>query len=230
MRAFISQDTVFKKNSTRPASEIPDSHKLSVEQGTTLEVLAYRDAGQNHLTVVFAENLGPQKWNTWCVYKNHISFIVPEAPDLQPSEKHISDVGLSLIKRYEGFRANAYRCPAGIWTIGYGSTHGVRIGQWITEQDALTRLRREVQIYERAVLACLKIIPTQNQFDALVSLCYNIGGQAIARSSVVKLHNRREFAAAADAFLKWNRGGGKVLPGLTRRRNEERSLYLKNEP
>lgn len=227
MRAIISHNTVFKKNSTKLAAELPETHKHWVGKGKTLEVKTYREAGDRHWACTFAENLGSQGWNTWCVYKDHIQFIVPDESVEDSDSRHISEAGLSLIKKYEGFRSNAYKCPAGIWTIGYGSTHGVKPGQWISEADAAARLRQEVRIYERGVLDCLKVSPTQNQFDALVSLCYNIGSGAIARSSVIRHHNRREFALAADAFLKWNKGGGVVLPGLTRRRNEERSLYLK---
>lgn len=227
MRAFISHNTFFKKNSTNPAIDIPDSHKLFIRQGSTFEVLGYRDAGANHYTITFAEHLGGQKWNTWCVYKDHVQLIVPSDNASHPSNLHISDAGLKLIKEYEGFRSNAYKCPAGVWTIGYGSTAGVRPGQWISEADAEARLREEVKRYERGILAALTVDPTQNQFDALVSLAYNCGIRAIARSSVVKFHNRKEFDRAADAFLMWNRGGGVVLPGLTRRRREERSLYLK---
>jgi|GEM_PF-1282488 len=228
MKATITSPTVFKKNTTKPASAIPNSHKLSVLEGTTLSMLAYQDAGAGHWLITFDRHLGEQKWNTWTVYKNHIDF---EAPKLQSgaglgNSPRISDVGLALIKKFEGFRSKAYLCPARVWTIGYGSTHGVRPGQTISEAAASERLRREVQIYERAVLNLLTAEPTQNQFDAMVSLCYNIGGGAIARSSVRRFHNQRRFQEAGNAFLLWNKGGGQVLPGLVRRRREERALYL----
>jgi len=226
VKGFITHQTIFKKNSILPSSQVPDTHKLNVKTGEVFEVLAYREAGGNHWTVTFAQNLGSQRWNTWCVFKSHIEFEQPIVADLD-IDTHISETGLSLIKRYEGFRANAYLCPAGVWTIGYGSTHGVLRGQWISEPEAAQRLRKEVQRYEKGVLDCLKVPASQNQFDALTSLAYNIGTGAIARSSVVKFHNQRDFARAADAFLLWNKGGGRVLPGLTRRRQEERSLYLK---
>ncbi|MBD2156248.1 lysozyme [Leptolyngbya sp. FACHB-16] len=222
MKATITHSTVFK-DSPRPSAELTANSKLDVPAGQELEVLAYRDGGANHLKITFNQNLGPQRRNTWYVYKDHIQL---EQPGTAESGLHISEQGLALIKKYEGFRSRSYLCPSGTWTIGYGSTHDVTRGQWISEPEAAARLRREVQIYEHGVLAALKVEASQAQFDALVSLCYNIGVGAIARSSVMRFHNRRDFAAAADAFLLWNKGGGKEIPGLTRRRREERSLYL----
>jgi lysozyme len=144
----------------------------------------------------------------------------------------ISDHGLALIKEFEGLRLNAYRDAVGVWTIGYGhtSTAGdpvVKSGLKITEQEAGNLLRRDVVKYERAVEGKLTRIPNQNQFDAMCSLCYNIGGGAFARSSVLRFFNSGLDAKAANAFLAWNKAGGKVLQGLTRRRAAEMALYIK---
>ena len=133
--------------------------------------------------------------------------------------------GLCLIKEFEGCKLKAYKCPAGVWTIGYGWTSGVKPGDVWTQAKAEEMLVKGVVPYSNAVSkACPKA--TQNQFDAMVSLCYNIGPGNFAKSSVVRFHNAGKFSKAADAFLMWNKGGGKVLAGLTRRRKAERKLYL----
>ena len=147
---------------------------------------------------------------------------------------HISDRGLALIKEFEGFRANAYKCPASVWTIGYGHTSEagppvVREGMRITEPDATAMLQRDVERYERSVMAAVARKPTQAQFDALVSFCYNVGPGALRKSSVLRHFNNGNIPAAADAFRLWNKGGGRVLTGLVRRREAERELFL-SEP
>lgn len=223
--AFTTADTVFKKNYVAPAAEVPVSHKLNVRRGTRFQVLAVRDAGDSHLTVTFDRNLGVQHWNTWNVFRDHIEIDVP-GQNLTGDRRRVSDAAIALIQEFEGFSSAAYRCPAGVWTIGYGFTKGVQPGDTISEERAIARLREELASYERAVEALLTQAANQNQFDALVSLCFNIGAGAIARSSVIKRHNRGQFLRAADAFLLWNKGGGRVLPGLVRRRHAERALYL----
>lgn len=226
MRLTILLSTIFKKNSTLPSEQVPKTHQLPVSAGRSFDVLAYRDAGNNHWAITFAQNLGPSNWNTWCVFKGHATLLAPEVPP-SATPRNISSAGLDLIKKYEGFRENAYLCPAGVWTIGYGSTHGVRPGDRIDENSATVRLKSEVRMYEKAVADAIKVPATQNQFDALVSLAYNIGTAAISRSSAIKFHNQSKFQEAADAILLWRSANGKVLPGLVRRREEERSLYLR---
>ncbi len=139
----------------------------------------------------------------------------------------VSLAGRELIKEFEGFRNAAYQDVVGVWTIGYGFTEGVKPGQRMTLGQASARLATELARYESAVLAACKVPPNQNQFDALCSLAWNIGPGAIARSSVIKAHNRGDVQSAARAFGLWNKAGGKEWPGLTRRRAAEAALYLK---
>lgn len=139
----------------------------------------------------------------------------------------VSLAGRELIKEFEGFRNVAYQDVVGVWTIGYGFTEGVKPGQRMTLGQASARLATELARYEAAVLAACKVPPNQNQFDALCSLAWNIGTSAIARSSVIKAHNRGDVQSAARAFGLWNKAGGKEWPGLTRRRAAEAALYLK---
>lgn len=137
--------------------------------------------------------------------------------------------GLDLIKSSEGCRLKAYRCQAGVLTIGYGHTGpDVFEGQEITQEEADTLLRLDLARFEAAVnKACHTV--SQCQFDACVSLCYNIGPGAFAKSSVVRLHNEGKCGDAAQAFMLWNKAAGKVSRGLQARRAKESALYLQDE-
>lgn len=143
--------------------------------------------------------------------------------------------GLTLIKSYEGLELAAYRDAVGVLTIGYGHTAAAGppkpvLGMKITEQEAMDILARDLGQYEAAVTRALKRVPSQNQFDAMVSLCYNVGVAAFGASSVVRTFNAGDLQAAADSFLKFNKAriSGKLteLKGLTRRRKAERALFL----
>lgn len=112
------------------------------------------------------------------------------------------------------------------WTVGYGFTKGVTSNSRMSLSTAETELKIEVEEYEQGVLKSLKVRPTQAQFDACVSLSWNIGIAGFAKSSIAKAHNRGDFAAAARAFGLWNKSRGKVSRGLTLRRAREASLYL----
>lgn len=138
----------------------------------------------------------------------------------------ISQAGLDLIKSFEGFEPEAYLCPAGIWTIGYGHTGNVEEGQTITEEEAEELLRQDVTFAEDAVTDYVEGDLTQGQFDALVCFVFNIGVGAFRESTLLRLLNQGDSEGAAEQFLRWNKAGGKVLAGLTRRREAERELFL----
>ena len=137
----------------------------------------------------------------------------------------ISKAGLDLIKQFEGLYLKAYRCPAGVPTIGYGHTAGVAMGQTITQQQADDYLRRDVRQFERAVARLVTVPLTQGQFDALVSFSFNLGEGALAQSTLLRLLNAGDYAGAGLEFERWNKAGGRVLPGLVRRRAAERALF-----
>jgi len=136
----------------------------------------------------------------------------------------ISDNGLALLRQFEGCRLTAYKCPAGVWTIGYGHTgtvDGVKIGKGmkITKDKAAQLLRSDCARFEAHVS---KYGPwNQNEFDALVSFAYNVGNINGLTAS-----GKRSRAEIAGAMLRYNKAGGKVLAGLTRRRQAERELFL----
>lgn len=143
----------------------------------------------------------------------------------------ISDKGISLIKQFEGQRLTAYQDSVGVWTIGYGWTQPVdgktiRPGMTIKEETAERLLRTGLVGYESDVSKLVKVKLTQGQFDALVSFTYNLGARALSTSTLLQKLNAGDYAGAADEFPRWNKAGGKILPGLTRRREAERALFL----
>lgn len=139
----------------------------------------------------------------------------------------ISQKGIDLIKSCEGFRAKAYRDAVGVLTIGWGHTAGVKPGMVITQAQGEAMLRHDLEVFEKGVSAALGKTPTtQGQWDAMVSFSYNVGLGNFRKSSVLRLHKAGNYPAAANALLLWNKAGGRVLDGLTRRRRAERSLYL----
>lgn len=140
--------------------------------------------------------------------------------------RKINQAGLELVKSFEGLRLNAYQDSVGVWTIGYGSTKGVKRGQRITEEEAEELLREDLATAERGVESAITEDITDNQFAACVSLAFNVGVGAFRKSSIVKYINAGDVLLAADRFLLYNRAGGRVLAGLTRRRKAERALFL----
>lgn len=144
----------------------------------------------------------------------------------------VSDKCIDMIKHHEGVRLRPYRCPAGLWTVGVGHL----IGDGKTLPDAWNRtftmeevndiLKEDLRRFERGVLRLCPNGLTQSRFDALVSFSFNVGLGNLQRSSVRMRHNRGDYAGAAEAFLMWTKAAGRVLPGLVKRRQDERSLYL----
>lgn len=141
----------------------------------------------------------------------------------------INTAGVALLKEFEGWAGEAYQCPAGVWTIGYGFTEGVKPGDTMTREEGDRRLAAELEHFADGVLALLTREATSNQFAALVVLAFNIGLAGFARSTVLRLHSAGDIEGAARAFGMWNKAGGKVLRGLVRRRAAESALYLKPE-
>jgi len=146
----------------------------------------------------------------------------------------VSDKCIEMIKHHEGVRLRPYRCPAGLWTVGVGHL----IGDGKTLPDAWNRtftmeevndiLKEDLHRFERGVLRLCPNGLTQSRFDALVSFSFNVGLGNLQRSSVRMRHNRGDYAGAAEAFLMWTKAAGRVLPGLVKRRQDERALYLKD--
>lgn len=146
------------------------------------------------------------------------------------STKTISKKGLDLIKKYEGLRLEAYKDSAGILTIGYGHTKTVKPGMVINQDMANLLLKTDVMDAETAVRDLVNIELTQNQFDALVSFVFNVGRRNFERSTLLKKLNDGKILEAGEEFMKWTKarqpGGLRELPGLVKRRAEEKVLFL----
>jgi lysozyme len=137
-----------------------------------------------------------------------------------------SPKGIALIKDFEGLRLGAYYCSAGVLTIGYGHTGGVKEGDLITEQKAEQLLQDDLKKFENGVLRLVRVPLNQNQFDALVSFAFNLGVGNLGKSTLLKMLNDRDYKGAAGQFVRWNKAGGKELAGLTRRRLAESAMFL----
>ena len=135
-------------------------------------------------------------------------------------------VNYEIIKHFEGLRLEAYKCPADVWTIGYGHANKVKPGDVITTGEADILLALDVQEAERAVNAYVDVVINQNQFDALVSFVYNLGAGNFKSSTLLKKLNQGDYLGAANEFHRWNKAGGKVLRGLVRRREAEANLFI----
>lgn len=137
----------------------------------------------------------------------------------------ISDAGLDLIKQHEGCVLEAYQDSVEVWTIGVGHTLGVKMGDKITQQEADDFLRADCYVAETCVNTAVRVPLTQNEFDALVSLVFNIGCRAFRDSTLLKLLNQSDYDGAEQQFLRWDKAGGQTLSGLTKRRKAESELF-----
>ena len=138
----------------------------------------------------------------------------------------MSQSGKNMLVEFEGVRLKAYKCPAGVWTIGIGATNPpVNATDEITKEEAFKRLDRDLVQYEDGVRKLVKVGLTQGQFDALVDFAYNAGVGALAKSTLLKKVNAEKFDEVPAEFMKWTKGGGKELPGLVRRRRAEVKLW-----
>lgn len=137
----------------------------------------------------------------------------------------ISQVGINLIKSFEGCRLTSYQDVGGVWTIGYGHTSGVRSGVSITQQQADSLLVQDLQSFSDAVNSLVKVSLNQYQFDALVSFVYNVGKGAFASSTLLQKLNNGDYAGASNEFSLWVHVGTQVIQGLVNRRKAEQTLF-----
>lgn len=166
-----------------------------------------------------------------CGYTDEVKPVTSHGLQIPP---HISDIGLQLIKTFEGKHNKGYLCPANVWTIGYGHTgptFGKQTpqGMTISDFDIDKLLKEDMARFEEAVTKYVTVPLSQNQFDALVSFTFNVGAGALASSTLLKLLNQGKYDEVPAQFLRWNKGGGKVLAGLVRRRQSEAHLFVTGE-
>ena len=142
-----------------------------------------------------------------------------------------SDNGLALTRSFEGLRLTAYQDCGGVWTIGYGHTGpDVHADLTITDAEADALLRADVADAVTCVNRAVHVPITQNQFDALVDFCFNCGRGSLLQSTLLRKVNIGDFAGAAEQFALWDHAGGKVVPGLVRRRKAEAELFAGDAP
>lgn len=145
--------------------------------------------------------------------------------------RSVMEKTLNLIMKHEGLRLKAYRCPAGVWTIGYGHTRSVYPGQTITEAEARELLRADVMALREKLDELCRLVGglelSDNRIAALISFAYNVGFRALKRSTLwLKVVINQDEPTIADEFARWKYADGKVMPGLIKRRAEEAALYF----
>lgn len=139
----------------------------------------------------------------------------------------MNETALAFIKAHEGCRLTAYADLGGMWTCGWGSTGSdIHPGTVWTQEHADARLADDVGRFEVAVSQIVNVQVTDNQMAALVSFAYNLGVHALAGSTLLRLVNQRDFVGAAAQFQRWDRAGGREVPGLLQRRHDEADLFL----
>jgi len=137
----------------------------------------------------------------------------------------ISQEGIALIKKFEGCELEAYKCAAGVWTIGYGSTKGVEEGNTITQEDADNLLFEEMHEYEGYINDMVTVDLKQNEFDSLVSWVFNLGPSNLSSSTLLSRLNNKVWDDVPNQIKRWNKAGGQVRQGLVRRREAEALLF-----
>jgi len=133
--------------------------------------------------------------------------------------------GVELIRHFEGCRFDAYLCPAGVWTIGYGHTADVKEGDSIDQEAAEAFLIEDLEKFEQAVTRLVEVPLTQQQFDALVSWTFNLGAGNLAESTLLRKLNNYQYAEVPEQMMRWVKAGGQVLDGLVKRRAAEAALF-----
>jgi GH24 family phage-related lysozyme (muramidase) len=225
-------DTWFKL-STVQSSLLPNEQKQFFDAGRVVPISDYNQVKDDHLKVTFGlDNQGKQMTlkgrNTWYVYRPMVQLfrdgkVISFASQ---STGKINANGLLLLKSFEGLRLESYLDAVGIWTIGYGTTANVVQGMRISQAQAEAFLMRDLATFEQTIASTVKVPLNSDQLSALVSFTYNVGSTAFAESTLLQLLNKNDYIGAADQMLRWNKGDNLELPGLTRRRQAERSLFL----
>lgn len=141
--------------------------------------------------------------------------------------RSINDEGIALIKQWEGLRLKAYQCSAGRWTIGYGHTATARPGMSISQIDADRLLLQDISLAEAEVSRAVDVTLTDNQFAALVSWTYNVGTDAMRKSTLVRKLNAGDFGSVPSELARWNKVNGKPNKGLANRRAAEAGLWAR---
>jgi GH24 family phage-related lysozyme (muramidase) len=223
------------KLSTAQSSMVPNEQKQFLDAGTVIPISSYELVKDDHIKVTLGldsqgKQLAFKGRNTWNVYRPVVQILrdgqVISLSGGDTSTGKISAKGLQLLKSFEGLRLEAYLDDVGVWTIGYGTTEGVVPGMQISQAQAEAFLKKDLARFEAAIANNVKVPLSDYQCSALICFTYNVGEGALAESTLLQFLNKKDYASAADQFLRWNKGGDRELPGLTRRRKAERALFL----
>ena len=208
-------DTIIKK-SPNLSTTLLNSEKLNFSAGDLDVAFISSDLYSGNYEIRINETF-PWGSNIGYIYHGHI------LDRGQPTVT--SKAGIDLIKEFEGLRLTAYKCPASVWTIGFGNTSRAYPGLTISELDAERFLKEDLRVYEKGVHELVHVDITQSQFDALVSFAFNLGVAALRTSTLMVKLNSGDVLGAANEFPKWVWAAGQKLPGLVRRRDAERMLF-----
>lgn len=219
MHLEITNDT-YLKSSTTQSNQLPEEEKILIEKELTIPASEVIEEAGHYKATLY-------------IYKGHatlhgkLSLPQPEQQTSQEKPTRTSQVGINLIKEFEGFRHDAYQDSAGVWTIGYGHTLTARPGMRISRSEGERLLRQDLVRFETAVRDRVTVSLTQNQFDALVSFAFNVGVGAFSKSTLLRLLNQGDYTGAKKEFRRWVHAGGRRLQGLVRRRDREAQLFAK---
>ena len=221
---YLMQGNTWLSRITKyPSTSNPQEQTIDV---TGMEAWFLRPDAPSAMTIALGTGAPePEQW---------VAPPPPPPPPPSANSGKTNDAGIEIIKSFEGLRTTAYQDAVGVWTIGYGHTSmagspTVYAGMTITTAEAETILRQDLNVFEAGVTQAVTTTTTSDQFSAMVSFSFNVGLGAYQDSTLLKKHNGRDFAGAADEFLRWVYAGGEVLPGLERRRKAERALYLSQD-
>lgn len=207
------KNNTYLKSSTEQESKLSDNDKILIESELIIPAESV-EVKNGHYKI------------TAYVYQGHAKLHGKLSREqTQDSPTKTSQNGIDLIKNFEGFRHNAYQDSVGVWTIGYGHTLTAKPGMRIKRDKGEELLRKDLERFEKAVRDRVIVPINQNQFDALVSLAFNIGVGAFTRSTLLKILNQSDYQGAKNEFRRWVHAGGKRLQGLVNRREKEANLF-----
>ena len=205
------------------ADDLAAGSKRAVQEAQKFGIERVLTVQGAHTQVALAAGAGD-----WWVFTEHWSLPVADGAGLDG--RWFDDRCVEMVAEFEGYREQAYRCPAGVWTVGYGTT--VMAGRRVVEGDRLTEpaaraiLHKQLDGFAVRVRERVRVPVTKGMAGALSSLAYNVGAEAVHGSTLLRYLNDGNYVAAAQEFARWNKAGSEVLPGLTRRREAERQLFL----
>jgi GH24 family phage-related lysozyme (muramidase) len=224
MQYITAKRSTWLKRDPIDSDHLAVAHKRACQEGQRFGIEQQLGTRDGHTQVRLASGAGD-----WWLFTDHWDLPTP-ADGAGIDGRWYDSRCVDLVCTYEGFREQAYRCPAGVWTIGYGATAldgvPVREGDRISEPQARTLLLHQLDWFASQVRSLVTVPVTKGMADALTSFAYNLGADALRGSTLLRYLNGGDYIAAAQEFARWKHANGQVLEGLVRRREAERQLFL----